>query len=75
MPKKLHLPQKKKEISLVLISKRKGDADDPSAYRPMDTSRKQLERLFKPRLTADIENGGELFARQYGFRLGSEEGD
>ena len=54
---------------LVLMSKRKGDPVDPSADRPLcilDTSGKLFERLLK--LTAAIENGGELCGRQYGFQ-------
>ena len=58
---------------LVLIRRGKGDPEDPSTYRPLcmlDTSGKLLERIFKPRLSAAIENGGGLSARQYGFRPG-----
>ena len=66
-------PEIWKKQRLVLISKGKGDPEDPSAYRPLcmlDTSGKLLERLLKPRLTAAVENSGGLSARQYGFRPG-----
>ena len=64
-------PEIWKKRWLILISKRKDDPEDPSAYKPfcmLDTSEKLLEGLLKPRLSAAFENGGALSARQYGYR-------
>ena len=62
-----------KEARLVLIGKSKGPADAPSSYRPLcmlDTARKLLGKLVKPRLQAAIRVAGDLSGRQYGFRTG-----
>ena len=62
-----------KEARLVLIGKGKGTADAPSSYRPMcmlDTARKLLEKLVRPRLQAAIKAACDLPERQYGFRTG-----
>ena len=66
-------PARWKTARLVLISKGKGPADSPSAYRPLcmlDTAGKLLEKLLKPRLQAAIAAAGDLAPRQYGFRRG-----
>ena len=66
-------PARWKTARLVLISKGKGPADSPTAYRPLcmlDTAGKLLEKLLKPRLQAAISASGDLAPRQYGFRRG-----
>ena len=66
-------PARWKTARLVFISKGKGPADSPLAYRPLcmlDTAGKLLEKLLKPRLQAAIIAAGDLAQRQYGFRRG-----
>lgn len=66
-------PESWKIQKLVLISKGKGDPDQPSSYRPLcmlDTAGKVFEKLIKPRLVGAIEEAGGLSKRQYGFRPG-----
>ena len=58
---------------LVLISKGKGPAESPSAYRLLcilDTAGNLLEKLLKPRLQDAISAARDLAPRQYGFRQG-----
>lgn len=62
-----------KTARLVLLSKGKGDPDDPSSYRPLsllDTTGKLYELLLRPRLTEAIETAGGLSECQHGFRRG-----
>lgn len=62
-----------KEARLVLISKGKGSADQPSSYRPLcmlDSSGKLLETMLRPRIQQTVKNAGDLAERQYGFRKG-----
>ena len=64
-------PARWKTARLVLISKGKGPADNPSAYHPLcllDTAGKLLEKLLKLRQQAAIIAAGDLAPRQYGFR-------
>lgn len=64
-------PREWKKQRLVLISKGKGDATSPSAYRPLcmlDTAGKLMEKLIKPRLQEAIHASGGLSNRQHGFR-------
>ncbi|GJQ70297.1 hypothetical protein Trydic_g22735 [Trypoxylus dichotomus] len=67
-----------KVARLVLITKKQGDPDDPSTYRPLcmlDTAGKVLERLIRTRLQAVMEDAGGLSPRQYGFRRGRSTAD
>lgn len=60
-----------KTARLVLISKGKGDPEQPSSYRPLcmlDTAGKVLEKLLKPRLLSAIQAAGDLSPKQFGFR-------
>ncbi|GJQ69997.1 hypothetical protein Trydic_g22499 [Trypoxylus dichotomus] len=71
-------PTRWKVARLVLITKKHGDRDDPSTYRPLcmlDTPGKVLERLIRTRLQAVMEDGGGLSPRQYGFRRGRSTAD
>ena len=64
MPKRVYVPRNMEYGG-------KGDPEYLSAYRPLcmlDSSARLPERLLKPRLSAAIENGGGLSARQYDFR-------
>jgi hypothetical protein len=66
-------PKVWKKQRLVLISKKKGDPNSPTSYRPLcmlDTAGKLFEHLIKPRLTAAIQSAGDLSEKQYGFRKG-----
>ena len=63
----------KKQRLVLLISKGKGDPEDPYACRRLcmlDMSGKPFVRLLKLRPTAAIVNSGGLSTRQYGFRPG-----
>lgn len=71
-------PTRWKVARLVLISKGKGDPDNPSAYRPLcmlDTAGKLLERLIRSRLNAAVKDAGGLAPKQYGFRAGLSTAD
>ncbi|GJQ74571.1 hypothetical protein Trydic_g21432 [Trypoxylus dichotomus] len=71
-------PTRWKVARLVLITKKQGDPDDPSTYRPLcmlDTAGKVLERLIRTRLQAVMEDAGGLSPRQYGFRRGRSTAD
>ncbi|GJQ69249.1 hypothetical protein Trydic_g19860 [Trypoxylus dichotomus] len=71
-------PTRWKVARLVLITKKHGDPDDPSTYRPLcmlDTAGKVLERLIRTRLQAVMEDAGGLSPRQYGFRRGRSTAD
>lgn len=66
-------PKAWKNQRLVLISKKKGNPNSPSGYRPLcmlDTAGKLLERLLKPRILAAIQAAGDYSDKQYGFRKG-----
>ena len=66
-------PECWKVARLLLISKGKGKAELPSAYRPLcmlDTAGKVLERLVKGRLNDAIQTAGGLSPWQCGFRPG-----
>ncbi|GJQ70535.1 hypothetical protein Trydic_g22938 [Trypoxylus dichotomus] len=71
-------PTRWKVARLVLITKKQGDPDDPSTYRPLcmlDTAGKVLERFIRTRLQAVMEDAGGLSPRQYGFRRGRSTAD
>ena len=68
-----HFYKQWKVQRLVLISKGKSDLNTASAYRPLcmlDTARKVLEKITRPRLQSAIQAAGGLSDRQYGFRPG-----
>ncbi|GJQ78609.1 hypothetical protein Trydic_g11717 [Trypoxylus dichotomus] len=71
-------PTRWKLARLVLITKKQGDPDNPSTYRPLcklGTAGKVLERLIRTRLQAVMEHAGGLSPRQNGFRRGRSNAD
>ncbi|XP_073831444.1 uncharacterized protein [Musca autumnalis] len=61
------------DMTIGIDKQRQVDPDSPSAYRPLcmlDTARKLLERLLKPRLEKAIADRRGLSNRHHGFRPG-----
>lgn len=70
---KQDFPEKWKLAKVIFLPKGGKSPQDPSAYRPLcllNTLSKLYEGLIRLRLEIEIEAGGGLSSRQYGFRKG-----